>query len=387
METTPQVSESSGNLAPQSSDLKGAIFAEPIQAESTETCFSNAVPINESPKLSPHTVYKIQYKSIETRDVIFIKEDTKPITFQSESESESGSPVLEFITDVYISTDSVKKHEKDAGSSVHVLSANRPYLKINSPAIINALQSVVKYYPGYDFSQSSICINEPFAILVHHEKELADFRDQYSPNRIQKEDEHCERTKNTYEHLSVLQEFLRGRIGASVEREKLRHERGFASFEMLWLLLKPGITVYNAGLDGSYEAKVVESLSGGIQNGRPYPLQVDFWGLDYDGETIGRAEDVSTLQPFNGEKEIKTLLVFPCKFWNASKSENVKDLQKDLEERGKMFFKLTSRRCMSYNGLSASFPRHHVGTWFYDLFFRQHSLFKLYLVRRLCDSR
>lgn len=351
-------------------DIKGYKSPECVQSDPAETCLENEVPIQASPELSLHIMYKIQYKNEFTKDVVYTKESTKPIVLRSNLES-SGAPVLEFITDVY-TTDTYtarfypsfgEKDEKDADPSLNVVRTDRSYLKINSPAIINALRSIVKYYPEQDFSRSSIWINEPFAVLFHYEKELADFRDQYAPSRTQTENERCERTKNTYGHLSVLQEFLQGRIGTSVESEKLRHKRGFATFEMLWLLLKPGVTVFcDTASDGNYSAYIVRSLRGGVTKGHPYPLQIDLWNLNYDGETIGSSSWSIAQQPFNGEKEIETLQVFPCEFWKASKSKKVEDLKKDLEERGKMFFKLTSRRCMSYNGLTTTFPKFHVGT-------------------------
>lgn len=63
----------------------------------------------------------------------------------------------------------------------------------------------------------------------------------------------------------------------------------------------------------------------------PYPLRISLWYRDYDGETIKSASWSILQQAFNGEKEIKTLGVFPREIWKASKSEKVEDLKRDLE--------------------------------------------------------
>ncbi|KAL9614466.1 MAG: hypothetical protein Q9167_001069 [Letrouitia subvulpina] len=360
IEVAPQISPLFQDSSLQSPDFKKDEFAKSIQADYAKTCPENGALTPVPAELSPHIVYKIQYRHDVTREVVFASEDTKPVVFQSLLGS-SGAPILEHITDVYTTAKAAEINQKDANSPPKVLSAEKSYLKINSPAIINALQSVVNYYPEQDFSGDSICLDEPFAVLVHHEKELAAFRDLHAPDRLQTENERCEREKHTYEHLGVLQEFMQGRLGALVENERLRNKRGFASFEMLWLLLKPGVTVYgDTSLDGIPDAYVVQSQSGGVIHGRQYPLRVNLWYLDYDGITIGTRSRSISQQPFNGEKEITALEVFPCEFWKASKAEGVvEDLRHHLEERGKAFFKMTSRRCMSYNGLTTTFPKHH----------------------------
>ena len=67
---------------------------------------------------------------------------------------------------------------------------------------------------------------------------------------------------------------------------------------------------------------------------------------------------------YDGEKEIRTLTVFPCKFWKEESKEEpkTKPLKQKLEERGKMFFKLAQRQCMDYDGTTRSWPKKHVST-------------------------
>lgn len=48
----------------------------------------------------------------------------------------------------------------------------RSFIRIYSRSIINALQSVVNYYPGQDLVSMPVDIRWPYAILIHHWDEL-----------------------------------------------------------------------------------------------------------------------------------------------------------------------------------------------------------------------
>ncbi len=64
-------------------------------------------------------------------------------------------------------------------------------LKINSPVIITALKTIIRVYPGQKWVEDSITTFEPFAILVHHEEELKDYRGPFGPGRVASENEVC----------------------------------------------------------------------------------------------------------------------------------------------------------------------------------------------------
>ena len=223
-------------------------------------------------------------------------------------------------------------------------------------------------YPEQDFSRGSISIPEPFALLIHHQSELASFRETFAPGKVRSETERCEREENSYEHLGVLQNYLEQRLGGSIRTESLRHEKGFATFDMLWMLLKPGTTVYSdTYADGNYNAYVVRSVTDGAAKSSTSPLVIRMWYLDFDGLRMGRRALVRHQSPYDGEKRISALLVFPCEFWEDKPTEKYpKGLKESLIERGKLFLKLTSRRCMKYDGLTVSSPRKHVCALSYD---------------------
>lgn len=314
----------------------------------------------------PPVLYKVDYYDDDNK-FVFSKENKEPMAVQNTLSSLKKS-VLEVITDVRIIGPHAPNiaNEEKPGNAISILGTS---LKINSPAIITALQSVIEYYPGQSFSEDSNIVGEPFTSLIHHEKELKAYRDQFHPSKIDSTVECCQRNANAYEHLGILQNVLSERSSKEVEAERQRHARGVATFEMLWLLYKPGDDVYlDTDYDGNYDAYVVKSYSGGMYGGRPFPMTIDLWNMDFDGNRIGR-KCLSVDQPvYDGEKDITSLSVFPCQFWKdkSKDGEDSTPLKKKLEERGKMFFRLTQRQCMDYDGLRQIWPKKHVSvfrTW------------------------
>ena len=113
-------------------------------------------------------------------------------------------------------------------------------LYIFSQAIINALRSVVDYYPSVDLSREPIVINAPYAVLVHHEEELAQFSLKCS--KLPQE-RLCAREKDAVEHLGLLRKYLEGTIMPDVVAERVRNKRGFQTYEMMWLRHRPGALI------------------------------------------------------------------------------------------------------------------------------------------------
>ena len=144
--------------------------------------------------------------------------------------------------------------------------------------------------------------------------------------------------------------------------ERKRHRRGLATFEMLWLLLRPGTDVYlDTQHDGHLNAYVIESLSGGMKNGIPKPVHIRLWNLNSNGVAIGRRKTTTVQAPFDGEKQVTALEVFPCSFFRDDPTaKEFTSHRKRLEDRGKMFFRLTIKQCMNYSGVGLSYPKQNV---------------------------
>ena len=316
-------------------------------------------------EVPPTTLYKYQYTNIDSGKVVFTRETQEPLKMQTHRSS-GDIPVLEIITTVTTTwsptegpTEGTQSTKSDL-PPVHEIS--KVMLKINSPAIISALQSVVEYYPALGYLGKSISLWEPYDVLVHHEDELAELRSRFDAGKQQSEGQMCERNANIYEHLGILQAYLKGSVGASVQAERERHARGVCTFDMLWMLYKPGIDVYHDSYqDGSHDAYVVHSMTGGVTRKSADPLTLTIWDMMYDGWALGRRDVVVSQLPFEGEKAIMELKVIPCDFWvEEAGTDNFKPLRTRLEERGRMYYRLTERQCMNYSGYTTTFPRSHV---------------------------
>ena len=344
--------------ASETNDLSNSTVISDQETASNQESLAlrQTTPLEEPP---PPVLYKVIYLN-EDGHQVFSKENKEPLAVQTTLSAQKKA-VVEVITDVRI-YGPYKPHdaEKEPPNPSRVLATR---LQINSPAIVTALQSVIDYYPGEAFSDNSTTIWEPYAPVIHYEEELKAYRDSFHPDRLSSKEEICHRNENAYEHLGILQHVLRERSGREVEAERQRHARGFATFEMLWLLYKPGTDVYaDANADGNYNAYVVKSVSLDSFGDQPIPLKVEVWNMNYDGSRIGRWATSLVEMVYDGEKEITSLFVVPCKFWKerSKVGEEPRPLRKRLEERGKMFFKLAQRHCMGYDGLTLTWPKEYV---------------------------
>lgn len=250
-------------------------------------------------------------------------------------------------------------------------------IKINSIAIINALNSVIKYWPGLNLNTPSLVIQEPFAILYHHREALQEYADSKSSNLAQKDGERCKREKNVDKHLKLLFGFLDARPEAKkIDMEHERHNRSSptCTFEMLWMLFSPGTDMFiDIFGDGSYEGFVVKQISGGgLAMSSATPFTIRLWYLDYNGKYIGRTEYFRTIEPFTGEKDVSALSVIPCNLYKRVTAGQISDESKSLFQTlvgcGERFLKLTKRQCVQYSGKTYSYPRRSVCKSFYCYF-------------------
>ena len=111
-------------------------------------------------------------------------------------------------------------------------------------------------------------------MLVHYRKDLRDYMS------ASEDDE-------TKHHISVLLAYLEENLGSKILEEDSRYLKPtpVATFEMLWMLYKPGTDVY-AQIDEQRGGFVVQSCEAVTENrkwGTPMPLKVLMWYLDYNG--------------------------------------------------------------------------------------------------------
>lgn len=228
-------------------------------------------------------------------------------------------------------------------------------LRIHSRAIMNALRSVVAYYPDVSLWQDEVEVTEPFCIIAHH---LDDLKTHQASLCYAKEDpaftESCEKlsVSQASEHLSMFLKYIEGIYKGRLEQEKERYKRGMCTFHMLWYLYKPGATVYGRDGHGNLSALVIRKVEVNSSilhdpfNGR-LPIIVHLWHLDYNGQKVGRCSKVVKVFPFDGEEEILTLDILPCEY-----QDNVDGgkSRADLIKYGRRWYKYLAVDQMQYSG-------------------------------------
>ena len=253
---------------------------------------------------------------------------------------------------------------------------------LHSLALIKALSRVVSYYPSVNLNGDIVMLEEPFSLVAHHYKELRDYMATYpgpstetegagedhQPNDAQVDrngqaPEICD--TETHQHLTLLLDFLQSAIYKDdIREEEARHARNACTFRMLWLMFKPGSTVYYESGGGRLSAYVVQSLevdnrilSSSRRKLRPYILKI--WNLDYDGRFVGRCGGVVTIPYFDGERAVTSLKAFPVEFVDREDGGKTKAR---LEKAGRRWYELIRGGQVYYSGKFMSGTKRQVRT-------------------------
>ncbi|KAG6354620.1 hypothetical protein INS49_004638 [Diaporthe citri] len=264
----------------------------------------------EPSKCRPRIRYRTELRHRVTGDLIHRSDSDKPQQRELRVENQDNQPIFELITR-YETGGSKLEQAREAlqePSEGQLLDSAPSYsLRIYSSAILNALRSVVQYYPSQDLTGSTIEIKWPYPILVHHYDVLQKFRancDAKDP------DELCAREKDASAHIAHLLRFLDDNIMERVWAEEERVKKGFHTFDNLWINFKPGSTVLFRTLQSEWEAMVVSHVTGGIYQNPTAPWKVNGWQLEFDGKYLGRRVGEITPFPFDGEKSFKVDTIF-----------------------------------------------------------------------------
>jgi len=92
-------------------------------------------------------------------------------------------------------------------------------------------------------------------------------------------------------------------------------------------------------------------------DGFPRSYQIYNWNVRCDGVELGRVTTYCYILPFDGEKEIESLMIFPKRFHQDTpedlKSQNGLTLEQTFIERGRKYWELTKYHC--YKGYGTLF--------------------------------
>ncbi|KAL4730640.1 hypothetical protein ACLX1H_002678 [Fusarium chlamydosporum] len=240
---------------------------------------------------------------------------------------------------------------------------SRPFMNIHSVHLINALKAVVTYYPKFSLEGKTIEIDSPYQVLYHHRQELSHYKD-HQPSAHSPE-----YAATTSKHIDLLLSFLEDNLGEEIRREEERHklDTPMATFDLFWLLLKPG-EVFYAKRHDIWAPYVVSSVSNGsnVDTRSRYGYKVNCWMLESNGTKVNRFMHSFNLSPWLGEQEIGGLSVIPIAFWPENfEAQGGMTMREKNIALGKLYWELLKRPTyMDYEGLlvnSGTTHRHSRG--------------------------
>ncbi|KAM3073696.1 hypothetical protein ACMFMG_004420 [Clarireedia jacksonii] len=312
--------------------------------------------IKEEDIKCPEILYKVQYKDL-SGEIKGTKELAAPYKLKKTTYRDEGIPIIEVLYSVTIWFPTIygknrkgkgnkNQNENDQDTSdkketdFDERSMEEKELIIHSQHIMKALRTIVEYYPGQSLLGDTISVKEPYGILVHYRKELQEYKDA------------CE-DEEAKHHISVLQKYLEDNFEEKLLLEDARHQRAtpVATFEMLWMLFKPGMDVYTQMDDqrAGFVVQQCEPTTENVRPGQPAPLKIKMWYLDFDGRYVGRRAHDVTIAPFEGEREITSLKVIPAHYIDSNPEISPRA---KLEERGEKFYGMLMGKQMDYRGFS-----------------------------------
>jgi hypothetical protein len=238
-------------------------------------------------------------------------------------------------------------------------------VEIASNYIKQALREIVTYWPDSSLSPEFNFIGVPYCLFYHHWDAIKAYQRTFkgakdydeSSGRIDSSTQKpgfkpCDEI--TYNHLDLLRNAIESQNLAAVLEERKRHKQSpaLATFGMLWLLLKPGTTIYTK-IHGKLAACVIKAFdfSPPLSLRKEWnAYRVQLWHLQYDGKVLGRHELTRYISAFEGEKRLIDLEIVPAEYYDAYDGGL---LAKSLECRGERYFKLISGpRQVDYRGES-----------------------------------
>ena len=266
-------------------------------------------------------------------------------------------------------------------------------LNILSPLLLRAMHDIITYYPDRN-PYGPMMLPYPFSLLFHHTKELEAYKvtndSALSPDDVEERNRHIDCALNVVD-VEHGEDIIVGKAGQE-------QTPPVTTFKNYWMLLKFGALVYKRQ-HGILSTYVVHGVAGGVENrklepyvslwihnvpsrsGRffillfsnaihhgnqrrsdtlkkalltPFSYQITLWNLNFDGRRLGRCAEEEFLIPFEGERPITSLSVYPVHFHQDREGEN--PMKAQMIARGRKFMSLTKPTYCNYDGHTLSSP-------------------------------
>jgi hypothetical protein len=211
---------------------------------------------------------------------------------------------------------------------------------IYSQLLLRALKSIVSYYPEETFSNVHIpcTISKPFKVLFHHRDEIKAFstggNTTYNLSNDNATQDKIDEVRQMIEHSKVLMDFIEPHYQIFMDNagDRLFREIPVIQFDELWYLFLPGTDVYFQKKGGKVAAGVVISTKNSTRG-----LEIKVWYLMFDGTVLKRKASMVEINRYNGENEITSFNIYPCKYWDTKDGGK---RRKAFESRGEAIFRL-----------------------------------------------
>ncbi|PWO29401.1 ATP synthase D chain, mitochondrial [Pyrenophora tritici-repentis] len=291
--------------------------------------------------------YKRTMNEVHTRYVGASKRD-KPVEF--ELTYEEKRPALEETKDVETVQDITKEQIKaEDGTKAKLGPLDRVVstkLQIYSPFIRSILKAVIEYTAtsSDDTSFGLVSgLSPPYKLLYYYMADLANYKSEDSELRRKHSDRFNERCDK---HIDVILEYLSAQESVPLNEfnARIAQKTPVVTFAMYWLILKPGADVYVREEDGSLNAYVLHSVTGGVSEkygqNRSSHYNLSVWNLAFDGTDITPGLRHVEVSIFDNAREITSLPVFPVRFIDNLDNGAFKA---KLINRGKKYFEFSKR--------------------------------------------
>jgi len=195
----------------------------------------------------------------------------------------------------------------------------RSRIRIHSLKLINALRAVVEYYPDQDLLGETVEFRGPFRFIYHHKDKLLQYKDHHPPQHSEEYRNECN------EHIDILLAEFEKLQGKKTTKEAERHERGVATFENLWMLFRPGDKVFVKEFEPNQMwSAVLVDISGGAVEGSDKKYSVSVWNVKNFGIRFSRERYTYYIAPFEGERDIMSLQLYPQQYHQDTEEELAK---------------------------------------------------------------
>ncbi|PSN62665.1 P-loop containing nucleoside triphosphate hydrolase protein [Corynespora cassiicola Philippines] len=210
---------------------------------------------------------------------------------------------------------------------------------IQSPWLKEALNTILRDYPGVCCDLKRLEFNAPFEPFVHRWTQLVEFRNRKDIDQI------------TAEHLELLYDVLRIELKDVIKTLEDYVQHNIVTFEHAWTIYQPGAIIFSDVCNGAPSAlKFRSGKYVKTQCGMAYQLTAE--AIDWNGLHFGRSIERINIFEFLGTQNILGLAAFPLSF-HPHKGQ----LEDALTERGKKFEELAGCHYKEYKGFAVTWDK------------------------------